>query len=161
MRPRSLSYACLLWLGLAASAWALPEIGALEHALGVAEEEIQGAEADFNAALSAQDSEAMRATGSRLRALKERRKVLLRDLETARAERDRREAAEANLRRGATLRRLDDLEPEVEAAAEAFDAKPTGARGAKLRRLTVEEVELLQDLRKADKAEAVESQSQP
>ena len=88
----------------------------------------------------------------RLREIKQRRAGIIRDLQEARAERDRLEAAEALGRRPALLRRLETLRAELDTAAAEYEEHPSGARAARLRRLTVEELEVRDELRKAEAA---------
>lgn len=145
--------ALALSLGLSAIARALPEVGALEESLAAADEATLDAEAELRVALTSHDPERIRTASTQLREVKQRRAAILRDLQDARAERDRLEAAEALGRRPALLRRLETLRGELDAAAADYDERPSSARAARLRRLTVEELELRDDLRKAEAAE--------
>ena len=102
--------------------------------------------------MTSHDADEIRAAGTRLREIKQRRLVILRDLESVRAERDRLEAAEALGRRPALMRRLEELQGELNEAAAAYEARPTDSRAARLRRLTMEEIELRDLLRQAEES---------
>ena len=145
--------ALILGLGLSALAHALPEVGALEESLAVAEAATVDAEAELRRALTSHDPERIRTASTRLREIKQRRAGIIRDLQEARAERDRLEASEALRKRPALLRRLETLRAELDTAAAEYEEHPSGVRAARLRRLTVEELELRDELRKAEAAE--------
>lgn len=151
------NFVCSVFLLLSLIPWgvalALAEVGALEESMALVESQIMQSESDFVDALHGHDPEQVRTVSERLRMLKQRRIEINAELEAALQERRRRESLELLRERPEITRRLQSIEPQVDEAAAAFDEDPTGRRGARLRRLSVEELQLRDELRAAQEAE--------
>jgi hypothetical protein len=111
------------------------------------------AQTEFRAALADHDQAATRAAGNRLRALKLRRETIARDLAAAQDHQRRQEAEFIVRQRSEIAREIEQTGPRVDQAATAFDDQPTPRRGAKLRDLTLQEIQLRDTLRRANALE--------
>jgi len=123
----------------------------LERNLLTAKEAIAASETDLQAALRAFDQQAVRDLGSRLRELKRRRDRIKADLASARKTQQRNEAAAVLHQRQSIVRRIEDLSPQVDKAAAAFERTPSVRQGARLSTLTVQEIELKSSLEAAER----------
>lgn len=147
---RSLIFSLGLVFGQAA--YAQSTVGTLEQDLVRIDQFMEKTQADLQTALEGYDQAHVRAAGSRMRELKQRRERITTDLAAARELRRRNEAAALQRIRPELARRLEAIEPQVDQAAAAFDERHTPSRGGTLRTLSMEEIELLSELETADSA---------
>lgn len=148
--PASIWLLLALALAFCAGASDLPGVGALEESLGWADVRIAETEQELKAAMARFDDAQVERLGDELRQLKNRRREIRRQIDEARAVSERHQVSETERRRPGIMRRLSELEPQVQAAAAAFEANPSTANAIRLRMLTTEQVELRNELRQSD-----------
>lgn len=128
-----------------------PELGALDHSLQWVDQHIAETAPELEQALADFDQAAIARIGAKLRGLEARRQSILRQIDGLRGLVEAQKADEARSRRPGVLRRLSEVEPRIREAA-AFDADPSRLDEARLRGLTIEKIQLSDELNLAQEA---------
>ena len=141
-----------LGLLLCKVAGAEPKVSALVQDLVTVQQRIGEAQAELQTQLRGYNQVTIHDVGAQLRELKRRRDEIVRALAAARDQQRQHEAAALLRPRPELAHRLEVIKPQVDQAATAFDEQQTPGRGARLRDLSIEEIDLRDNLATADSA---------